>query len=363
MLPIMKVLSRLYLLCVCLGFACLFMFSQGQKNTQTETSVKIHAAANTLEVDAVIMTQAERDMDTLKNKLEGHDLMYDLLYKNKDTDTELHAVYTELVDGYEQRKMNKTYVDELLPDDGWRERIFSIQVTDSESNGVSAASVYMWWAFAWYTDDTWVLELKKKIPTSYELIQFEVVKKWYSPWFYTHNGVHFAWIETSIKVILNNSIVNTVTTTTNDFVVATDSIEMVFDDPCTLIDSNGDCHEGEVEVAYTFIQPDKIRATSIPMQAIHNGKVVNLMSNGMAFTDFYTESGEPLIFDKKDWKICYNLSQLPSERVAARKDKATPWATNWYRWFNKATWYREQDTTAKITIDDKQFCVTTTHIY
>jgi len=364
----MKNVSKLLTICVVVWFVWLYALEYTQQWPTTSPTwwtlggQEHNVAKHVWTLRSGKLTAAEIAMDDLLQEKEWNDLALALLKKTWNTDkTPVHEVYEELIDGYAERKTQQVYIDALLPQDAWRERILSFSVADAETGEViPGAAVYLWWAFVGYTADDGVLTVSKNIPRSHELLSFEVYKRWYSRGFQTFNGAHFKWKENRFSFTLNKSLVNIVKTTTQDFNIEEEEFELQLDESCSLVDAAWECYEGEVEVEYTFVAPGEVNTATIPMQAFYNGEVVNLTSNGMAFTDFFNDQGQPLQYNAKDWKVCYNL---PKERIDMWRDKVQAWSSNGYRWFNRATGYWEKDETATITITDGQFCVTTKKIY
>jgi hypothetical protein len=100
-----------------------------------------------------------------------------------------------------------------------------------------------------------------------------------------------------------------VRTHTDDLAIETEDLALVMDSDCTLITTKGTCYEGEVFVEYTYISSDQVEQTSIPMQALVDGEIKHLVSNGMALVDFYAADSTRLIYNDKQSKICYHVGQ------------------------------------------------------
>jgi hypothetical protein len=115
--------------------------------------------------------------------------------------------------------------------------------------------------------------------------------------------------EIMVNLILNDATSHIVKTHTDDLGIETEDLSLVMDEECALVTPEGVCYEGEVLVEYTYINSDQVEKTSIPMQALSNGEIKHLISNGMALVDFYAADSTVLIYNNTRSKICYHVGQ------------------------------------------------------
>lgn len=121
---------------------------------------------------------------------------------------------------------------------------------------------------------------------------------------------------------------------------------------CTLIDNSWRCHKWEVKANINYITADDVnsRNLSVNMKAItKEGKISELQSGWMMFTDFVTENWD--ILSVKNWGNIEITYKVDEETILNMENTFYwQWEKNWYWLFdkNKNIWIEKE---AKIILD------------
>lgn len=272
-------------------------------------------------------------------------------------------VYKDLTENFSERLLSKTPVEQVYPLDGpGTPREIVVRVVDEAGDPVEGFDVSLWWWLVWTTWPDGEVSVSWNIPDSHEYLYIQADKPWYTE-VYDRDSLVFRESETvNINLNVSNTYTDTVSSSTDNAVqVETDDIVYNANTDCSLLDTQGNCYEGDVEVEYTYYDDNAVNMVSMPMQAMIDGEIVTLTSNGMAFMNFEDTDGNTLIHAGEDSTICY---KVPQEDIDAWAD--TPPEEdimNGYWYFDESTWYWKYDDEAKITITDGLFCAQTKHIY
>lgn len=378
MLSIMKVVSRLYLLCMCVGFAFLFFFQeQGSLQEKELVQIKkswIHAVAEKQEnhVTNITLSGANKVISEawMTEKI-ANDLAILLATKKKSVeesmysswveDNEVVVLYKELTSWVKDNILWKVSVDDVLPNE-WIERNIRFQVIDGDTKEpIPDVNISLRGGYVWVTDSEWYIEHTRALPQSHSLLYVQAQKLWYAPSFAKKEL--FNGDARRVNIFLSMKKVDTkiVKTTTEDFSIDTDDVMLQISDNCALHDKNSECYEWEVIVEYNYIAPWEIDGTTIPMKALVNWEIKPLISNGMMFTQFYDNTWATLKILDTPAEVCYNLSPQDVEAWQAR-EKTWP-SMDGYRWFDISDGLWKFDEDAIVSISENQFCVTTRYVY
>ena len=274
-------------------------------------------------------------------------------------------LYSMLSKNLEKNMINNVPVEKVLISWEWKEKKIKVIVKDADTNKpIKDVSVYLWWWFLWKTDEEWKLSKKIKIGKAYSYMYFQADKKLYTPAYKKINDVYNKWRSVFITFRLKK-IWETFDINPNNIKVNSNKIFVSLKGKCLLIDKNSECYDNKAQIEIDYIDPKIIDNISIPMKAVIDWELVNLMTNWMAFIKFYNNKWEKLLFNNK-WlekvDICYKVGAKEIENWKKRK-KNQKENSDGYWWFDKSLWVWKFDKNANITIKNWMFCFNTNHIY
>ena len=309
-------------------------------------------------------TAAEKVMEALKEKW-GYEEHFDLVILSEEPTTEVHKIYQDLNDNVQVHISEKATVDDILPseDEGGVHREISFFALDADTGkGIPWATVSLRWGIIGETDEEGGLVFERIIPRSHDFMYFQARKVGYSPAFVKENLMYHEWSTVEVSLAMSTKGTVVAKTKAENIDVENVNLGMKVQDDCSLVDAEWTCVSGDVIVQSHFIGVNEAENISIPMQALIDGEIVELTSNGMAFIDFYSNEWDLLIYNNKPGEICYNVGQeaIDSWNEYFENDDRSK---DGYRHFNKSSGYREFDENAKVTIGDGKFCVETSYIY
>jgi hypothetical protein len=200
-------------------------------------------------------------------------------------------------------------LDMLLPEGEGQEREITITTRDETGTPIEGVFVHFWGAVAGVSDAAGEVQVNTTIPASHNIFHITARKSGYSPAFTNFNALHVKSKTIKLTLALHSGTAKIVNTNTEDLRIAESDLSLVVEDDCPVHTVEGDCYEGDMTVEYNFIAADQAEEVSIPLQALVNGEVKRLTSNGMAFTDFFSADGEYLSYGDASGEICYTVPE------------------------------------------------------
>ncbi len=267
-----------------------------------------------------------------------------------------------LVNNIYERLYEKHPIKEIETPD-WKLRKIKVTVVDINWKPVKNVKIYLWWYYLGETDKDWKYIGEVKLSRIYDYMYFQAYTPNYLPWHKKVNAVYMEGRLIPVRFVLKPAKVFKVDP--NNIKVDDSKVVINIKWDCVLKTSNGNCYNKQALMSVAYVNPDEIDKLNIIRKAIYKSKLVNLISNWMAYVEFYSTDGKKLIYNDANASICYKVWKKAIEEWDKRRTSLEWKESDWYWWFDKTLWVRKQDANTTVKVDKEKwlFCYNTTKVY
>ena len=255
-------------------------------------------------------------------------------------------------------------IEDIIDTTKWKERKIKVSVVDYDWKPLEWIKIYLWWWLLWKTDKNGKLVKKIKIPRVYDYMYFQAYNENYLPGHKRLNAMYIDWRLILVSFVLKKAKVYTVDPSNINIGNNLISVKIKWD--CVLKKWDGSCYKWKAKMSIAYVKPEEIDNLNLIRQGKYKWKIIYLMSNWMAFIEFYDENWNRLLYNENNkWKICYKVWKKAIEQRNALNRTKIFNETDWYWRFDKSNWLRNFGGKDIITVDKNKwlFCYETSHIY